>query len=163
MIESCSKALYEACVDYEDLVEDTVEGMEKLDERVELALYRVDESLAVTNAATLGTDEIQQALESLQLDCEKLEKMFDKIDMMEEFVQRALITTQELEKRLEMIHNVANPLLQSGTVTNLMRSLISKKRNQEDRKPSALSAESSLEPIEIDLGAKEIIKRLASP
>lgn len=43
-----------------------------------------------------------------------------------EFVQRALAKTHELEKQFEMIHNVANPLLQSGTVTNLMRSLMSK-------------------------------------
>lgn len=98
-----------------------------------------------------------------------------------EFVQRALAKTHELEKQFEMIHNVANPLLQSGTVTNLMRSLMSKvvvrnsisylhvssrnlhqKRNQGEKTLSTLAADSSLEPIEIDLGAKKVIDQLHS-
>ncbi|KAL0584726.1 hypothetical protein ABG067_005464 [Albugo candida] len=162
MIDSCSKSLYEACLEYEDVAEDAVEGMQRFDEKVELSLYRIDQSLATTKSASVGTDEIQRALESLQLNCKKLEKMFDKIDMMEEFVQRALAKTHELEKQFEMIHNVANPLLQSGTVTNLMRSLMSKKRNQGEKTLSTLAADSSLEPIEIDLGAKKVIDQLHS-
>ncbi|TMW60383.1 hypothetical protein Poli38472_000425 [Pythium oligandrum] len=71
------------------------------------------------------------------------------------FVNKVHATTKELEKRVDAISCVADPVFNTGSVSTLLRCLSIKRSTTE-----AASPEVKWEPLEFDFNTKQFMERL---
>ncbi|EEY58488.1 uncharacterized protein PITG_01158 [Phytophthora infestans T30-4] len=121
--DDLKRAFQALCGDYEEL----------LDERVDLALFKIDEACAAADGLRQDAEQIQeQLLTELLNNCHEFEDIFLRVNLIEvgegciynhgganikcacgfdqRFVGWVLVTTRELEKRMESISRAAGPV-----------------------------------------------------
>uniref|UniRef100_A0AAV1UTL8 Uncharacterized protein n=1 Tax=Peronospora matthiolae TaxID=2874970 RepID=A0AAV1UTL8_9STRA len=145
------------CGDYEELLEEAAHATYATDERIGLALFKIDEACAVADELRQEAQQIQeQLLDQLLSNCYELEEIFLRLNVIERFVGRMLETTRELEKRTESASRSAGVLLNSSpSVTSLLRSF-SIKRGASD----APLIESKWSPVAFTFNTTELMERL---
>ncbi|POM73290.1 Hypothetical protein PHPALM_9875 [Phytophthora palmivora] len=117
--------LIELCREYEDLLDEAAQATQPADERIGLALFKIDEACAATDELRQDAQQLEeQVVSELLANCHELEDLFLRVNLIERFVGRMLQTTRELEKRMESVSRAADPVFNPSTsVTNLFRSL----------------------------------------
>ncbi|KAH7481706.1 uncharacterized protein KRP23_4884 [Phytophthora ramorum] len=155
--DALKRAFQTLCGDYEELLDETAQGTQPVDERVGLALFKVDEACAAADALRQDALQIhEQLLSELLGNCHELEDIFLRVNLIERFVGRMLETTRELEKRTESVSRAAGPVFNpSSSVTSLFRSF-SIKRGPQD----APSADGKWSPVAFDFNTNELMERL---
>ncbi|KAF1330318.1 hypothetical protein FI667_g5011, partial [Globisporangium splendens] len=150
-------AFRQLCGEYEELADEASNGTQPIDERIGLALFKIDEACAVTDVVREDAAQAQeQLMEALIENCHELEDVFLRINIMERFVGKVQEATRELEKRMENINRAAGPVFNAGSVTSLLRSFSKRVTVSE---PSA-SEVTKWEPMEFDFNTKELMTRL---
>ncbi|EEY70136.1 uncharacterized protein PITG_19198 [Phytophthora infestans T30-4] len=122
--DDLKRAFQALCGDYEELLDEAAQVTQTADERVGLALFKIDEACAAADGLRQDAEQIQeQLLTELLNNCHELEDIFLRVNLIERFVGRVLVTTRELEKRMESISRAAGPVFNPSTsVTSLFRS-----------------------------------------
>jgi hypothetical protein len=83
-------AFQRLCVDYEDLVDDAAELTPPVDERIGLALFKIDEATSVADMLRQDAAESQAALiDALLENCRELEDILIRVNLMEVRSDRA--------------------------------------------------------------------------
>jgi hypothetical protein len=78
------RAFRQLCGEYEELVDEASNGAQPIDERVGLALFKIDEACAVTDVVREDAAQAQeQLMEALIENCHELEDIFLRINIME--------------------------------------------------------------------------------
>ncbi|CAI5725025.1 unnamed protein product [Hyaloperonospora brassicae] len=158
MEDSNLKRAFQAlCGDYEELLDEAVHSTNPADERIGLALFKIDEACAVADELRQDVQQVQeQLLDELLSNCNELEDIFLRLNLIERFVSRVLETTRELEKRTESASRSAGILLNSSpSVTSLLRSFSIKRGT-----PDAPPVESKWSPVAFDFNTTELMERL---
>ncbi|KAI9907730.1 hypothetical protein PsorP6_004786 [Peronosclerospora sorghi] len=155
--EDLQRAFQALCSDYEELLDEAPQATQPVDERIGLALFKIDEACASTGAVR---QEAQQILEHLMSElvsnCHELEDIYLRIDLIERFVDRMLLTTRELEKRTESVIQAAGPVFnRNSSVTSLLLSF-SMKRGAQDVPPF----DCKWNAVAFDFSTKELMGRL---
>ncbi|TMW60386.1 hypothetical protein Poli38472_000428 [Pythium oligandrum] len=154
--DALRRAFQQLCGEYEEIVDDSAEITQPVDERIGLAMFKIDEATAVTELVRQEALETQdEVMEALLENCRELEDIFIRVNLMESFVNKVHATTKELEKRLDAISRVADPVFNTGSVSTLLRSLSIKRPTTE-----AASPEVKWEPLEFDFNTKQFVERL---
>lgn len=72
------------CNDYEELLDEATNGTQPVDERIGLALFKIDEACAVTDLVRVDAEQTQeQIMDALIENCHELEDIFLRINIME--------------------------------------------------------------------------------
>ncbi|KAF4320087.1 hypothetical protein BBO99_00005422 [Phytophthora kernoviae] len=131
--DELKRAFQQLCGDYEELLDEAAQATQPLDERIGLALFKIDESCAAAELLRQDAQQTQeQLLTELLSNCHELEDIFLRVNLIERFAGRMLQTTRELEKRTENVSRAAGPVFNPSTsVTNLFRSFSMKVREEE--------------------------------
>ncbi|GLE01725.1 hypothetical protein PINS_up010559 [Pythium insidiosum] len=149
-------AFQQLCVQYEDVLDEATEMTHPVEERLGLALFKIDEAMVVTDLVRQEAAESQGHLvDALVKNCQELEDIFIRINLIESFVARAHAATKELERRTEAISKASTPVFNNGGVTTLLRSL-SIKRPTADEEPATVK----WEPLDLVLNAPAVLERL---
>ncbi|KAG6972396.1 hypothetical protein JG687_00001487, partial [Phytophthora cactorum] len=137
------------CGDYEELLDEAAQATQPADERIGLALFKIDEACAAADGLRQDAEQIQdQLLSELLSSCHELEDIFLRVNLIE--------TTRELEKRMEGVSRAAGPVFNPSTsVTSLFRSF-SMKRGASD----APLTDGKWSPVGFDFNTKELMERL---
>lgn len=78
------RAFRRLCGDYEELLDETTNGTQPVDERIGLALFKIDEACAVTDSVRMDAEQAQeQIMDALIENCHELEDIFIRINIME--------------------------------------------------------------------------------
>lgn len=78
------RAFRRLCGDYEELLDETTNGTQLVDERIGLALFKIDEACAVTDSVRMDAEQAQeQIMDVLIENCHELEDIFIRINIME--------------------------------------------------------------------------------
>ncbi|TYZ61623.1 hypothetical protein PybrP1_008403 [[Pythium] brassicae (nom. inval.)] len=145
------------CGEYEELLDEAAQATQPVDERVGLALFKIDEASAAAELVRADADVAQaQLLDALLDNCHELEDIFIRINIMERFVSKVQETTRELEKRVESTSRAAGPVLNAGSVSSLLRSFSKRVTVSEP----AATAPHKWEPVAFDFSTKELMARL---
>ncbi|ETK75515.1 hypothetical protein F441_18255 [Phytophthora nicotianae CJ01A1] len=155
--DDLKRAFQTLCVDYEELLDEAAQATQPADERVGLALFKIDEACAAADGLRQDAEQIQeQLLSELLSNCHELEDIFLRVNLIERFVGRMLQTTRELEKRMESVSRAAGPVFNSSTsVTSLLRSFSMKRGASE-----APLTDGKWSPVAFDFNTKELMERL---
>ncbi|KAG1692851.1 hypothetical protein DVH05_024140 [Phytophthora capsici] len=151
------RAFQALCGDYEELLDEAAQATQPADERIGLALFKIDEACAAADGLRQDAQQIEeQLLDELLDNCHELEDIFLRINLIERFVGRMLQTTRELEKRTENVSRAAGPVFNPSTsVTNLFRSF-----SMSRGAPEAPSNDVKWSPVTFDFKSKELMERL---
>ncbi|KAL3657266.1 hypothetical protein V7S43_017775 [Phytophthora oleae] len=151
------RAFQALCGDYEELLDEAAQTTQPADERIGLALFKIDEACAAADGLWQDAQQIEEQLMGELLDnCHELEDIFLRINLIERFVGQMLQTTRELEKRTESVSRAAGPVFNPSTsVTNLFRSF-SITRGAQD----APSHGTKWSPVAFEFNSKELMERL---
>ncbi|KAG6606556.1 Coagulation factor XI [Phytophthora cinnamomi] len=151
------RAFQVLCLDYEELLDEAAQATQPADERIGLALFKIDEACAAADALRQDAQQAQeQLLSELLANCNELEDIFLRVNLIERFVGRMLQTTRELEKRAEGVSRAAGPVFNpSSSVTSLFRSF-SIKRGAQD----APSTDGKWSPVAFEFDTDELMARL---
>ncbi|CAI5727165.1 unnamed protein product [Peronospora effusa] len=145
------------CGDYEELLDEVTQTTQSEDERIGLALFKIDEACAATNVLRQDAHQIQeQLLSELLSNCHELEDIFLRVNLIERFVGRMLQTTRELEKRTESVSRATGPVFNPNTSVNRLLRSFSIKRGAQDESLS----DGKWSPVVVDFNTKELIERL---
>ncbi|CAI5712300.1 unnamed protein product [Peronospora destructor] len=145
------------CSDYEELLDEATQTTQPADERVGLALFKIDEACAAANLLRQDAHQIQeQLLSELLSTCHELEDIFLRVNLIERFVGRMLQTTRELEKRTESVSRATGPVFNPITSVNRLLRSFSIKRGAQD----ASLSDGRWSPVVVDFNTKELIDRL---
>ncbi|KAF4136426.1 hypothetical protein GN958_ATG14383 [Phytophthora infestans] len=140
--DDLKRAFQALCGDYEEL----------LDERVDLALFKIDEACAAADGLRQDAEQIQeQLLTELLNNCHEFEDIFLRVNLIERFVGRVLVTTRELEKRMESISRAAGPVFNEYQRHQFIPVLLHYGVPSTDDKWS---------PVAFDFSTKELVVRL---
>ncbi|KAF4031514.1 hypothetical protein GN244_ATG16649 [Phytophthora infestans] len=139
--DDLKRAFQALCGDYEEL----------LDERVGLALFKIDEACAAADGLRQDAEQIQeQLLTELLNNCHEFEDIFLRVNLIERFVGRVLVTTRELEKRMESISRAAGPVFNEYQRHQFI-----------PRGASGVpSTDDKWSPVAFDFSTKELVVRL---
>ncbi|DAZ93746.1 TPA: hypothetical protein N0F65_007372 [Lagenidium giganteum] len=122
-------AFQKLCTEYEEMIDDSLEITQPMDERIGLALFKIDEGCAAADVLRVEAEECHdQLLQALLDNCAELQEIFARIDLIERHVVRAFDLTTELERRMETVNKAASSAFSTGGVTSLLRSLSIKVR-----------------------------------
>ncbi|KAG7386317.1 hypothetical protein PHYPSEUDO_000445 [Phytophthora pseudosyringae] len=151
------RAFQALCGDYEELLDEAAQATQPADERIGLALFKIDEACAASDGLRQDAQHVQeQLLSELLGNCHELEDIFLRINLIERFVGRMLQTSRELEKRTESVSRAAGPVFSPSTsVSSLLRSF-SIKRGAQD----APSTDGKWSPVAFDFSSTELMERL---
>ncbi|CAH0473802.1 unnamed protein product [Peronospora belbahrii] len=156
--DNLKRAFQALCSDYEELLDEAAQYTQTEDERIGLALFKIDEACAAAEMVRQDVQKVQeQLLSELLSNCHELEDIFLRVNLIERFVGRMLQTTRELEKRMESVGRAAGPVFDpSRSVTSLLRSFSMKRGTQQD----ASSFDGKWNPIVFEFNTKELLDRL---
>ncbi|KAE8897924.1 hypothetical protein PF005_g816 [Phytophthora fragariae] len=156
--DALKRAFQALCLDYEELLDEAAQATQPADERIGLALFKIDEACAAADALRQDAQQVQeQLLEELLANCNELEDVFLRVNLIERFVGRMLETTRELEKRTEGVSRAAGPVFNpSSSVSSLFRSFSIKQRGAQD----APSTAGKWSPLAFDFNTTELMERL---
>ncbi|KAJ0401028.1 hypothetical protein P43SY_009908 [Pythium insidiosum] len=149
-------AFQQLCVQYEDVLDEATEMTHPVDERLGLALFKIDEAMVVADLVRQEAAESQDHLiEALVKNCHELEDIFIRINLIESFVAKVHAATKELERRTEAISKASTPVFNNGGVSTLLRSLSIKRPTAEEELPAV-----KWEPLDLALNAPAVLERL---
>lgn len=78
------RAFRQLCGEYEELLDEAAQSTQPVDERVGLALFKIDEASAAAELVRQDADAAQaQLLDALLANCHELEDIFLRINIME--------------------------------------------------------------------------------
>ena len=79
-----TRAFRELCVQYEDLLDETTEFTQPVDERIGLALFKIDEACSLTDGVRQDSESAREhLLHELGDNCRVLEDIFIRINLIE--------------------------------------------------------------------------------
>ncbi|KAJ0404507.1 hypothetical protein ATCC90586_007764 [Pythium insidiosum] len=149
-------AFQQLCVQYEDVLDEATEMTHPVDERLGLALFKIDEAMVVADLVRQEAAESQDHLiEALVKNCQELEDIFIRINLIESFVAKVHAATKELERRTEAISKASTPVFNNGGVSTLLRSLSIKRPTAEEELPAV-----KWEPLDLAFNAPAVLERL---
>lgn len=82
--DGLKQAFRALCEDYEEVVDEAADPTQPVDERIGLALFKIDEACAATDTVRVDAAQAQQELmDALLANCNELEDIFIRVDVME--------------------------------------------------------------------------------
>ncbi|RLN92756.1 hypothetical protein BBJ28_00014114, partial [Nothophytophthora sp. Chile5] len=76
------RAFQRLCGDYEELLDEAAQLTQPVDERIGLALFKIDEACAATDLTRLDAQQTQ-LLDELVANCHELEDIFLRVNLVE--------------------------------------------------------------------------------
>ncbi|KAG7398295.1 hypothetical protein PHYBOEH_011379 [Phytophthora boehmeriae] len=84
MSDELKRAFQQLCGDYEELLDEAAQATRPLDERIGLALFKIDESCAAAELLRKDAQQTQeQLLTELLTNCHELEDIFLRVNLIE--------------------------------------------------------------------------------
>jgi hypothetical protein len=84
MGEDLKRAFQVLCGDYDELLDEAAQATQPADERIGLALFKIDEACAAADAMRQDAQQAQeQLLEELLANCHELEDIFLRVNLIE--------------------------------------------------------------------------------
>ncbi|CEG39522.1 uncharacterized protein PHALS_09764 [Plasmopara halstedii] len=155
--DKLKRAFHSLCGDYGEFLDDLAQATHPNDERIGLALFKIDEAYAAADGLRQESQQIQRKLlNELLSSCHELESIMLRVDLIERFVGQLLQTMRELEKRMEIMNRVASSVFYpSKSVTNLFRSFSAKHGI-----PNTPLNNVEWSPVAFDFDTKELMNKL---
>ncbi|GMF21891.1 unnamed protein product [Phytophthora lilii] len=84
MADDLKRAFQALCGDYEELLDEAAQATQPVDERIGLALFKIDEACAAADALRQDAQQAQeQLLAELLANCHELEDIFLRVNLIE--------------------------------------------------------------------------------
>ncbi|KAF0687371.1 Aste57867_20894 [Aphanomyces stellatus] len=111
------------CEDYAGQLFERNHVTQALEERVALAMYKIDEACALVDAhVELESDEdTRDAIDLLLHRSELLQRQFRAIDHMERIVDAMASSTKQLQERMDYVKKHAEPILNPTQISNMLK------------------------------------------
>ncbi|KAH9092681.1 hypothetical protein Ae201684P_008351 [Aphanomyces euteiches] len=128
-----------------------------LEERVALAMYKIDEACALVDAqADLEADEeTREAIALLLQRTQLLQRQFRAIDHMERIVDAMASSTKQIQDRMDYVNKHAEPILHPTQISSMLKRTLALGRKQADAQPAI-----AWEPVTFIPSTETCMKRL---
>ncbi|ETW09261.1 hypothetical protein H310_01660 [Aphanomyces invadans] len=112
-----------ACTDYAGQVFERNHVTQALEERIALAMYKIDEASALVDAHVdlEMDDETRESIALLLHRSELLQRQFRAIDHMERIVDAMAASTKQIQERMEAVQKHAEPILNPTQISAMLK------------------------------------------